>query len=148
MDATNSSSRTFTQIGIVVKDINRAVQLYESMGFGPFHELPRTIKVTERFLHGKPTQLKVEIRIAQAGPMEIELIQPVEGNSIWQEFLDSKGEGFNHMRCMVDDLDTEAARMEEQGFPMVYRSKFASGGGAAYFEASKLGMPYLEMVQW
>lgn len=147
MDAKDQSFKTFSQMGIVVKDINQAVKNYEALGFGPFNPLPPEIKVVERFLHGEPTELKVEIRIAYVGPLEIELIQPVSGKSIWQEFLDSRGEGFNHLRILVDDLEAEAAKLEKQGFEMVYNSKFASGGGAAYFEASKLGIPYLELVQ-
>ncbi len=40
MDTQDCAFKSFSQIGIVVKDINRAVQDYESLGFGPFQMLP------------------------------------------------------------------------------------------------------------
>lgn len=37
--------------------------------------------------------IKLKIKIAKLGSAELELIQPVEGESLWKEFLETKGEG-------------------------------------------------------
>ena len=147
-DTKNYDLRKFNHIGIVVKDINKAVQYYESLGFGPFGHL-QGIKVTERILYGKPApDIRVEIRVAQAGPLPIELIQPVAGRSVWQDFLEAKGEGIHHLGIVVNDLDKEAAKLEKQGFEEVYRAKMGTGGVAAYFDTKKIGLPYFQLEQW
>ena len=41
----------------------------------------------------------------ELGPMELELIQPVSGQSIWADFLREKGGGIHHIRFNVDELE-------------------------------------------
>ncbi len=136
------------QVGIVVEDMERAVQYYQSMGIGPFQPIKGVVHA-ERKVRGKIVyDIKNEARVAQIGSLQLELICPVEGNSLQKEFLVTKGEGINHIGCSVDDLDKEVAEMEKKGFKILSRSKFKGGGGAVYFDTTKIGGVIIEFVQW
>jgi len=137
---------TFDHVGVVVRDMDRAIEYYQSLGAGPFE--PVTTPVAEKTFHGKPTEdYGVKIQMAQLGDIRIELIQPVEGESPSKEFLDSKGEGINHICFSVDDLEKEAAKLAKKGFKVVSSVKFVNGGGNVYFDTGKVGGVLTELLQ-
>jgi len=91
------------QIGIVVRDLQKAVDNYWSaLGIGPWSivriEPPLLRDVT---LRGKPVVASMLAAIAQSGSIQLELIQPLEGPSIWKEFLEERGEGIHHVQSGV-----------------------------------------------
>jgi methylmalonyl-CoA/ethylmalonyl-CoA epimerase len=112
--AAGSPFSKLIQVGVVVKDLDKAVERLSSLGIGPFTPmlLPPD---AEQWLRGKPLVAKVKISGARLGEVELELIQPVEGESPHQEFLDSKGEGIQHIAFAVDDLDQEVAKLTKLG---------------------------------
>ena len=137
------------QIGIVVRDMNKAVDYYQSLGIGPFEPMGDLV-YTERIVLGKPVDfdsIKLDIRFAKIGPIEVELIQPVEGEFLWKEFLETKGEGIIHLGFYVDDIDKEEAKLVKEGLTVLYRSRFQNGG-AAIFDTGKVGGVVLELIQW
>ena len=125
----------FDQIGIVVKDLNKAVKKFESLGIGPFKEFKADY--FKRTLWGKPIipldSVKILISKAWMGPMEIELMQPVAGDSHWKRFLDSRGDDIQHLSFFCDDVEKEQAEIAKKGFNIIYTSRHATGG-AVYFE--------------
>ena len=80
------------------------------------------------------------------GDVELELIQPVAGESPAQEFMDIKGEGFNHIACAVADLDQAVDRLTIQGVEVILRAKRLNGGGIAYLDLG-VGNIIVELVQ-
>lgn len=138
------------QVGVIVRDLDKAVDYYQSLGIGPFMPL-RPLIYKERKVLGKSVDLnsiKLKIKIAKLGSVELELIQPVEGESLWKEFLETKGEGINHLGFFVKDIDREEAKLVAQGVTVLYRSRFQNGGGAAYFDTKKIGGVLVELIQW
>ena len=138
------------QIGVIVKDLSKAVEHYTSLGIGPFETLTG-IESRERMMWGKPIPVdafKVDIRIAKLGELDLELVQPIEGKSIWKDFLDTHGEGINHLGFFVDDIEKEEAAMVANGFPVMYRTRFVKGGGAAYFDTDQPGGVLFEFIEW
>ncbi|MFC1823709.1 VOC family protein [Thermodesulfobacteriota bacterium] len=138
------------QIGVIVKDLKKSVEHYTSLGIGPFETLTG-IESRERMMWGKPIAVdafKVDIRVAKMGDVDLELIEPIEGESIWKDFLETKGEGINHLGFFVDDIEKEEAAMVESGFPAIYRTRFKKGGGAAYFDTDQVGGVLFEFIEW
>ena len=137
-------------VGVVVRDMDKAIEHYQSLGIGPFERLRKVTQVQIKVL-GKPIKLddiKLRVRIARTGQVGFELIQPVAGESPWKEFLETKGEGINHLCFLVDDIDKETAKLEEKGFKVLWSSRFKNGGGAAYFDTAQVGGVILELIQW
>ncbi len=137
------------QIGIVVKDMDKAIKYYESLGIGPF--VLNKSDYLLRELWGKPVPsdtVTVKIAVAQLNEMQIELIQPVAQGTHWMEFLKKKGEGVNHLGLIADDIDKAESGLIKQGFKIVYRSRSrrpdGSVHGAAYFDTEEVGGILLE----
>jgi methylmalonyl-CoA/ethylmalonyl-CoA epimerase len=98
----------FVQIGVVVRDIDRTMQaLTEVFGIGPFRTItypPADRPDVERFYHGEPGEFRYRLAFTELGPVELELVQPLEGESIWADFLEEHGEGIHHIRFNVPDV--------------------------------------------
>jgi hypothetical protein len=130
------------QIGIVVRDLhNMAENLYRLLGIGPFRILEWPIDGIdpESTYHGEPEQYRLLLGFARQGSTQIELIEPLEGQNIWSDFLDTNGPGLHHFRLVVSDFDNKVTELEKAGIKNI-----ASGTGAhigskwAYFDTSEL----------
>ncbi len=135
------------QVGVIVEDMERAVEHFQALGIGPFK--PLNVVFTDRKVYGKPADnVRHLIRVARMGQIEFELLQPASGKSVQREFLESKGEGINHLGFFVDDIEREMASLVEKGFKLISNGKFVGGGGFAYFDTDKVGGVMFELVQW
>lgn len=106
-----------SQIAIVVKDIKAAMEAYhQALGWGPwnvYEHKPPLLHHTE--LHGKPQEYTMIGAETHVGPIVVELIQPVEGPSIYKEWLDTKGEGLHHIAVMAHSADESDAIKQQFG---------------------------------
>jgi methylmalonyl-CoA/ethylmalonyl-CoA epimerase len=70
---------------------------------------------------GKPGNWVCNLHIAHAGDTQIELIQPVSGDSMFQESLDRHGDAVQHVAYWLDDAqyDAAAAHLEAAGYPLI-----------------------------
>lgn len=96
-----------SQIAIVVNDLDATMARYtELLGWGPWnvyrHEPPRLHDTVVRGQSTAYTMLGAETHV---GPIGFELLQPLEGPSIYREWLDEHGEGLHHVAVMLHDLD-------------------------------------------
>ena len=106
-----------SQIGIIVRNLQKAADNYWStLGIGPWMtmklEPPLLADVTMR---GKPVEASMVAAIAQSGSIQLELIEPLEGPSIWKEFLEERGGGLHHVQSLVKDPDMVLAAFREMG---------------------------------
>jgi methylmalonyl-CoA/ethylmalonyl-CoA epimerase len=150
MEKSMAAESTFSklmQVGIVVRDMDKAIERLSSLGIGPFKPilLPPDRQEWFRGKPRKPLEANVKINIAKIGGVEIELIEPVEGESPHKEFLESKGEGLQHIAFAVDDLDKEVAKLTKQGVKVLLRTKWQSGG-IAYLDLDVGGL-IIELIQ-
>ena len=74
------------------------------------------------------------------------MFQAVKGASPWKEFLDSNGEGIQHIAFSVDDLDKEMEKLERQGINSIGGVKWQGGGGGFYFEP-EIGKILIELFK-
>lgn len=134
------------QVSIVVKDMDRAVEYYTStFGIGPFRVMD--IDLEGVLLRGKPISTKIKVAFAKSGPLQVELIQPVEGKNIYTEFLDSKGEGLHHLGFLVDDLDAMLAELAKEGIEPIFHKGYPDRGAAfAYLNSDKIGGVMFELI--
>jgi 4-hydroxyphenylpyruvate dioxygenase-like putative hemolysin len=135
------------QVGIVVEDIEKAVEYYGStFGWGPFSI--SEVSLEGCLYRGKPTDVRLKMAMAQSGPIEIELIQVLEGESIHSEFLREKGEGLQHVRFTVDNLDDILAEWAKVGIEPVWQHSFPEIGISwAYVNTDAIGGVMAELIE-
>ncbi|HLY54565.1 MAG TPA: VOC family protein [Stellaceae bacterium] len=138
--------RSIVQNGYVVRDLDAAVAEWTRIaGIGPFLVTPPT--EFEARYHGRPTMLRAQAALAQAGDLQIELIQPVgDGPSIYTEGFPHGGEGLHHVCMVVEELGSELARYDGLGIPVVLSAEYF-GIRLAYLDARAALGSYLELVE-
>jgi len=118
-------------IGIVVKDIDKVKETWSAMfSIGPWES--HIMDGTDA--NGHP--FKVRFVHAQLGTVRIELIQTLEGRSVYSSFSDIIGEGLHHISFYVDDVEAEVANLVAQGAKVLEKGT----GEYAYLEKSGLGI--------
>jgi catechol 2,3-dioxygenase-like lactoylglutathione lyase family enzyme len=115
------------QVGYVVKDVERAIEYYSKVfGIGPFDTF--LFRPDSCLLRGKPASIAHKIALAPMGPVQFELIQPLEGNGIHSEFLETKGEGLQHLGFFVDNCDEWVAYLRREGIEILEEAELTVPG--------------------
>jgi methylmalonyl-CoA/ethylmalonyl-CoA epimerase len=102
------------QVGLVVRDAEAAVQAWtERFHFGParFVDWPpegRNLEGTGTY-RGRPGNFRMRLAFIETPSIQIEFIQPLEGDNIYSEWLEQHGEGLHHILFEVDDPEAVAA---------------------------------------
>jgi len=115
------------QIGVVVGDLDRTMQeLTEVFGIGPFRvvECPPPGREDRQYYYGEPARFRARQAFADLESIELELIQPLEGRTIWSDFLAEHGPGIHHIRFNVPDHALLTAYLQGKGI-----SKTQEGAG-------------------
>jgi methylmalonyl-CoA/ethylmalonyl-CoA epimerase len=131
MTPQKSSFAKLHHVGVVVRDIKKAIAYFESLGIGPFGAPGRPMIFTVPFkgkLHGRPAEWKTTIANAKIGDVELELLEPTEGAQALKESLDATGEGLHHIGFITDDLEREKANFKKAGIGI-----WTEGGADAGF---------------
>ena len=119
------------QVGFVVRDMDAALALYEPL-FGPF-KLMDTGPLDYNY-RGRQEPCHLLLAFGSSGDLEIELIQWISGGSPHKEFIDSGREGMQHIRFIVDDLDSKVAELAVVGYASIWGTRFGEGLAVAYLE--------------
>lgn len=99
-------------------------------------------------LRGEPTDFTIHVSLAYSGELQLEIIQPVSGETVHAEFLREHGPGLHHVCFAVEDLDESCAAAEEAGTPVLMRGSMMGGEiEFAYVDASAAGAPYVELAR-
>src|SRR4030042_4647618 len=110
------------QIGMVVKDMHKAVEYYSSIfGIGPF-TVYEFVPEKHWFME-EPSHLKLGMGKAMLGDVELELIQPIEGRSFHKEFLETHGEGVQHLGFNVPNYDEMFEKFRAAGLNPAMRAE-------------------------
>ena len=136
---TETQSWKIMQVGVVVRDMDQAIKRLESLGIGPFEPMALPPD-REEWYRGRPAKVNVKIKMTQVGDVQLELIEPLEGGSPHREFLESKGEGVQHIMFSVEDFDKETARLTKEGAVELLRAKFPGGPELAYLDLNVGGI--------
>lgn len=91
-------------IGIAVKDLKKSNKLFSDLLGKPNYK----IEAVE--------SEGVKTSFFKVGPDKIELLEGTNENSPISKFIAKKGEGIHHIAFAVDDILSEVARLEEEGF--------------------------------
>jgi methylmalonyl-CoA/ethylmalonyl-CoA epimerase len=138
------------QIGIVVKDMQKAVEYYStSFGLGPFTVYE--FAPDKHWYMEEPSQIRFQLGKAMLGDMELELIEPSEGKSHHREFLATVGEGLHHLGFNVRNYDEYYQRMVHEGFQPLMRAEsyvptYQGTVRACYFDTRRVGGVLFEII--
>ncbi len=106
------------QLGYVYKDIEKPAQSMEKfLGASKFIIFdPIEISITH---HGVKKKITMKSGFGRIFDTEIELLQPVEGDSIYTEFLDEGREGLHHISYNVENMSAYINEFKKQGIKVM-----------------------------
>lgn len=140
--------QTPVQIAWVTRDLDAAeATLTALMGARTWVRMPAVHFAPDACTYrGAPADFVADISLSYAGDMQLELIRPVSGVSIYSEFLDTVGPGLHHV-CVeaADDADFER-RLARAGAPVVQQGVMPGGMRFAYVSAPESGIPFVEIA--
>jgi methylmalonyl-CoA/ethylmalonyl-CoA epimerase len=116
-----------SQVAVVVKDMKETIRNYwKILGLGPwtiYTFAPPALK--NMIVHGKPVGYSMRLAETTVGSVIIEVIEPLEGPSIYREFLEQKGGGPHHIACYkVPDVQKALAGFKKMGIEVLQSGKF------------------------
>lgn len=123
------------QICILVPDLDAAMKnFYERFGVGPWQIYTYDKKfVPNQTRHGEPTEYSSRIGLANIGNLRIELIQPLEGDTVYTDFIKKHGYGIQHLGVLVENMEESLEKAREAGFTMTMDgSGFGPDGDGHY----------------
>ena len=135
------------QIGIVVQDMDRALEYYGStFGWGPFRV--RELEMKGFSYKGRRGDCRLRLARSRQEHIEIELIQVLEGETPHTDFLRRKGEGLHHLGIRVDDLEATLAGLAQHGIRPLFSHSYPDIGlHFAYLDSDRAGGVMLELIQ-
>jgi hypothetical protein len=143
--------RTAIQIGVVVRDIEQSMAALTAIfGIGPFRvvECPPPGREEQQFCHGQPARFRTRQAFADLGSVELELIQPLEGQTIWSDFLAEHGPGLHHIRFNVPDEKALTTYLQDKGIGKTQEGAgIREGSYWANYDTEKLVGFVVEILQ-
>jgi catechol 2,3-dioxygenase-like lactoylglutathione lyase family enzyme len=159
---------TFHHVGVIVEDMDKAVEYYKSLGYIDFDPEPETtgaanrptwveiiaygetvIKDGQTLFEIKPDMKRGQVKFCWMGTVPLELIQPGDAfKEVNSDFLKSNGEGIDHIAFTVDaeHFAEEVEKMKAKGLSVVFSGRMSNGGGFAYFDTRKVGGIITELM--
>jgi methylmalonyl-CoA/ethylmalonyl-CoA epimerase len=121
-----STGFELAQLAWVVKDIRSATEYFRDvMGVGGLENISTSkAKDYDGTYYGKPSDGENLVAQTYAGGVFMEIIQPVSGNSIFQDFIaENPDGGLQHIafRVPIAELDNVIARYEKNGYEIASR---------------------------
>lgn len=114
------------QIAHVVRDLDKTMKYYwETFGLGPWEVYtfgPPAMR--DSMVRGKPSAHAYLLALAWRDGLQLELMQPLTGRSIYDECLEKKGEGLHHMKLYYPDCEAAIARFREKGISVIQSGRF------------------------
>lgn len=123
-------------VSIVVRDIERAMAWYESVGIGPWSEFPAGAFAGLPLLEVPDPEAfaAMKYRYVNLDNIQLQLCEPPAGlDSPQKRFLDKHGEGV-YVLAFENPWEETAAAGEALGLPVLQRGRRENGSGFIYFD--------------
>jgi methylmalonyl-CoA epimerase len=133
---TGLSEFKIDHLGIAVRSLDRALEFYRD-------QLGLEVSLRETVAHEK-----VNVAMLPLGDPRIELLEPVEADSVIGRFLDKRGEGLHHIAIRVRDLNASVERLRASGARLLNQPRTGAGGHLYVFvHPSSTGGVLIELIQ-
>ena len=133
------------QVGYVVADLETSMPHYESL-CGPFQV--GEAQIDDARFRGETIDCKLKIATNNDGPIEIELIQVLEGETPHTEHLRANGEGPHHVRFRIAEIENMIANLEAAGYENIFFKRFGPGVAFSYLESPpEMGGALIELLE-
>jgi catechol 2,3-dioxygenase-like lactoylglutathione lyase family enzyme len=140
------------QIGIVVRDLDRGVAAYSELlgltGWKGYTYGPELLR--DMTYRGSVGTFSMRIALSGADPV-VELVEPVDGPSIYDEWLAEHGEGLHHVGVEVPSIAEAIDRARVAGYEVLQSGRgygLDGDGGFAYLDTFSAVRVIVELLEF
>lgn len=115
-----------SQVAVVVNDLKKTIENYWHMlGLGPWEiYICAPPELKEMTIRGKSVNYSMKFAETTIGGVILEVIEPMEGPSIYKEFLEERGEGPHHIACYkARDVQKALSAFKDMGIEVLQSGK-------------------------
>jgi len=120
----HAGKKGHNHLGLVVADTDRTIAYFRDViGLPEFRT--NSFPMKNATYRDKLIDASFKASFTDLGKGSLTLIQPLEGESPFADFLGNRGEGMHHLCLAVDDRDVAAAGLSAKGVQAVWSSRAA-----------------------
>jgi catechol 2,3-dioxygenase-like lactoylglutathione lyase family enzyme len=137
----------FFQVAYVVRDLAAAeVHFQQWLGVPSWFRMEDMEFGADCSYRGRASDSAAHLSIGWLRDTQVELIEPLRGESLYQEFLDAKGPGLHHIAFDVPDFDASIAALSAAGLELLAQGRVGPGSEFAYFDCEAAGASVVEIL--
>jgi methylmalonyl-CoA/ethylmalonyl-CoA epimerase len=125
--------RQLHHICLVVHDIDKSVDYYQSIGIGPWQDYSPLTEYTTLRVPNPDAFRALRYKFVNLDNVQLQLCQPPELDCPQRRFLDANGEGVFHIG-FESDIDAAAQQGKALGLKVLMSGQRANGSGFVYFD--------------
>lgn len=99
--------KAITEIGVVVRDLDKATQLFVNMLGAKAGDIITVPRYGMRY------------RMCRLANIDFELMEPLDGEGVIGRFIKCRGEGLHHVAFAVENLDETLAGLKTKGVKLI-----------------------------
>ena len=146
MSNINLGEYKIIQLGYIYKDIKKQANLLETrLGIPKFAYFDNKFQGTYKY-RGRDTKYWNRIALSKGVGIQIELIQLIEGDCIFREFINAGREGLHHYGIFVKEMAPIREQFLDKGFEIVHEGT-TGVVNVLYFDTLDLLGVYLEFQE-
>jgi methylmalonyl-CoA/ethylmalonyl-CoA epimerase len=140
--------KPITQIGLVVEDIEKAALAWsKALGVAkPEIIITDPVEKAQTEYKGRSSTARAKLTFFHIGPIMLELIEPIGGESTWKDHLDHHGPSLHHVAFEVEDIDERLSALDDHEMVLVQRGEF-EGGRYAYLDGQEHFGAVVELLE-
>ncbi len=137
----------FFQVAYVVRDMDVAEEWFgRILGVPAFTRMENVELGASCTYRGRPADSAAHLSLGYLGDIQVELIEPVRGPSLYTEFLETTGPGLHHLAFLVPDFDATVAFLGHSGVEVISEGQLGPGSQFAYFDCQAEGFSVIEIL--
>jgi catechol 2,3-dioxygenase-like lactoylglutathione lyase family enzyme len=137
----------FFQVAYVVRDLPAAEAWFQKiLGVSSWTRMENVAFGAECSYRGRPSDSAAHLAVGYLRETQVELIEPIRGESLYTEFLASKGPGLHHVAFDVPDFAGTVAALRESGLELLAQGRVGPGSEFAYFDCDTAETSVIEIL--
>lgn len=137
----------FFQVAYVVRDIAEAETRFQQwLGVPSWFRMDNMEFGADCSYRGRPSDSAAHLSVGWLRDTQVELIEALRGESLYREFLETKGPGLHHIAFDVPDFAATIAALSEAGLELLAKGRVGPGSEFAYFDCETAGASVVEIL--
>ena len=137
----------FFQVAYVVRDLAEAEARFRQwLGVPSWFRVDNMEFGADCSYRGRPADSAVDLSVGWLRDTQVELIEPLRGESLYREFLEAKGPGLHHIAFDVPDFSATVAALSGAGLELLAQGHAGPGSEFAYFDCESAGASVVEIL--